>query len=61
MTERKLLCWGKMIAAFIFLFNPNFNLIDVLPDAVGYFLLLLAIRDAVGIFPHFGEAHSGCS
>ncbi len=61
MTKKKLFFWGKLIAAFVFLFNPNANLIDILPDAIGYLLLLLAIRNAQDIFPHFDEAYSGFS
>ncbi len=61
MTKKKLFFWGKLIAAFVFLFNPNANLIDILPDAVGYLLLLLAIRNAQDIFPHFDEAYKGFS
>lgn len=61
MTKKKLFFWGYMIAAFVFLFNPNANLIDVLPDAVGYLLLMLAIRNAQDVFPRFDEAYRGFS
>lgn len=61
MTKKKLFFWGYMIAAFVFLFNPNANLIDVLPDAVGYLFLMLAIRNAQDVFPRFDEAYRGFS
>ena len=32
-----------LIIAFIFLFNANINIIDVIPDIIGYVILLLAI------------------
>lgn len=35
--------FSAIIAGLIFLFNPNVNLIDVLPDAVGFGLLLYGI------------------
>ena len=35
--------FGAIIAGLIFLFNPNVNLIDVLPDAVGFGLILYGI------------------
>ena len=34
---------GAIIAGLIFLFNPNVNLIDILPDAVGFGLILYGI------------------
>ena len=61
MTKKKLFFWGYMIAAFVFLFNPNANLIDVLPDAVGYLFLMLAIRNAQDVFPRFDEAYRSFS
>ena len=38
---KKKLPWGILILAVIFLFNPNFSLIDPLPDFVGYALISL--------------------
>ena len=31
---------GYLIAGWIFLFNPTVNMIDVLPDVIGYILIL---------------------
>lgn len=35
--------WGLMALAFIFFFNPNIAVIDILPDFIGYLLLSLAL------------------
>lgn len=51
--------WGKIILALVFLFNPPINLIDILPDFIGYLLLMLAIKNAAVAFPHFDEAYRG--
>jgi len=59
MKTKKLFFWGRMFAALFFLFNPNVNLIDIFPDAIGYLLLMVSIRNAGNIFPHFDEAYKG--
>ncbi len=38
---KKKMPWGILLIAFIFLFNPNFSLIDPLPDFIGYALISL--------------------
>jgi hypothetical protein len=58
MKKKTLISWWKLIFGCILLFNPNINLIDVMPDALGYLLLLLAIQSASDTFPHFDEAYS---
>ena len=35
--------WGLMALAFVFFFNPNIGVIDILPDFIGYLLLSLAL------------------
>ncbi len=35
--------WGLMALAFVFLFNPNISVVDVLPDFFGYIILSLAL------------------
>ena len=35
---------GLWLPALLFLSNPNFHAIDLLPDAIGYLLLLAALR-----------------
>lgn len=53
----RVLSFGLLIAGAVFLCTPNFNLFDILPDAIGYALLLLAIRNASEVFPHFDTAY----
>ena len=35
--------WGLMALAFVFLFNPNISVVDILPDFLGYIILSLAL------------------
>jgi len=51
--------FGLMIAGMIFLCNPNINLLDILPDFIGYLLLAFSLAEAAETFPHFEEARSG--
>lgn len=44
-----------VILSLIFLFNPNVNLIDVLPDFVAYLLLVLAIGALSNAVPYLAE------
>lgn len=44
--------------AIFFLFNPNVNLIDVLPDCLAFLLLFLAIRQAAETVPYLAECKS---
>ncbi len=57
--KQKCFFWGRLLLALVFLFNPPLSLIDVLPDFVGYLLLMSAIRNAAAVFPHFDEAYRG--
>ena len=41
-SQNKCLSLSWCFLAAVFLFNPNFNIIDVLPDFIGYFFLVLA-------------------
>ncbi len=50
---------GLLIGAAIFLFNPNVNLLDILPDCIGFLLLIAAISRAADLVPHFEEARRG--
>ena len=54
---QRLLPFGLLIAGLVFLFNPTVNLIDPMPDAIGYALLILALRYTAEVFPHFDTAH----
>ena len=41
--KTNLLNLSLLVAAFLFLFNPNFIVIDILPDCIGYALLCAAL------------------
>ncbi|MBQ8858542.1 MAG: hypothetical protein IJ012_01970 [Clostridia bacterium] len=56
MKQKRILRPGLMIAAAFFLFNPNVNVFDILPDCFGYLLLLGGIRGLYELVPHFAEA-----
>ena len=47
---------GYIIAALFFLFNPDINIIDVLPDVFGYMLLCAGLSKLAFISPSFEEA-----
>lgn len=47
---------GAMIAAALFLFNPDIAVIDVLPDFIGYILLAFALRFVRDLSPHLESA-----
>ena len=50
--------YGSIIFAFIMIFNPNIQLIDVFPDFIGFFILAKAIEKAADAAPYFEEARS---
>ena len=35
--------WGLMAVSFVFLFNPNFAIVDFLPDIIGYIIMSVAL------------------
>ena len=45
--------------ALIFLATPNINLIDLIPDFIGYLLLMYSLSFAADAFPYFAEAKAG--
>ena len=45
-----------LIISFIFLFNPNISIIDVLPDFVGYILLCLALSKIADLNDYLFDA-----
>lgn len=55
-AKAKNLRTGCLFAAAFFLFNPNVTILDVLPDFIGYLLILRAISGLRDIVPHFEEA-----
>ncbi|MBE6536503.1 MAG: hypothetical protein E7673_00980 [Ruminococcaceae bacterium] len=50
--------FGWLIFAFVMIFNPNIQLIDVLPDFIGFFILAKFISRAADAAPYFEEARS---
>lgn len=55
-AKAKNLRTGCLFAAAFFLFNPNITILDVLPDFIGYLLILWGISGLRDIVPHFEEA-----
>ena len=51
--------YGLLLAGLFLLFNPNVNLVDPLPDAIAYLLLMHALNGAAELFPYFSEARDG--
>ncbi len=47
---------GFLIAGLIFLFNPHVAIIDVLPDAIGYGLILYGILPVSRVDPYFSDS-----
>ena len=50
--------WTRLswVVALVFLFNPNMHGVDILPDAVGYLLLIHALRRVATLDDSFAEA-----
>ncbi len=47
---------GAIIFALITLFNPNVNVVDFLPDFIGFFILARVFEKAADCAPYFEEA-----
>ncbi len=56
--NKKIIFWGRIVVALIFLFNPNIGLVDVLPDVIGYLLLFTALSKISMIDDRLGDAHA---
>lgn len=56
--NKKLIPWGRIVVALIFLFNPNIGLVDILPDVIGYLLLCSALAKISMIDERIGDAHA---
>ena len=50
---------GYLLAGFFFLFNPFYNVIDVLPDFIGYAFILCALAKLTILDPTLEEARRG--
>ena len=55
---RKKAIFPLIIISLVFLFNPNANLIDVLPDFIAYILLIFAIGPLSESVPYLAECKS---
>ena len=55
----KSLSFGLMLAAPFCLFNPEYSIIDPLPDFIGYILIVLALRKLRDVDSHLDAAASG--
>ena len=54
--RRKVIHFGMLSVGLFFLLNPNVNMIDVLPDAIGYLLILGAIGKLCDLCPELADA-----
>ena len=51
--------WGCLIAGFIILANPVIHVVDILPDAVGFFLIAAALTKTSYYVGYIGKARDG--
>lgn len=57
--KNSILRFGLLILGFVFLANPNINIIDILPDAIGCLLIYAAIFKAGDLYSEMEEAKRG--
>ena len=50
--------WKLIFVALIFLFNPSVNVVDILPDFVGYFIIAKLLVYPADVSPYFDEARA---
>lgn len=50
---------GYLIAAFVFLANPNIGIVDFLPDFIGYLLIVHALSVSSVLIPYWKDAVRG--
>ena len=60
-APKKRLGYGYFIAAVIFLANPCLNIIDILPDFLGYMFLLKGLEKWADLCPNVRDAVTGIS
>ena len=56
MKQKNIILWGRIIAAIVFFFNPNIGIVDVLPDFIGYILLVTALSKVAVIDDRISDA-----
>lgn len=55
-NRRSPIRFGMLTFGLLFLFTPNVNLFDLLPDCIGYYLLAQSITFASDVAPYFEDA-----
>ena len=60
-SSRKYLGFVFFAAAPFFLFNPDYAIVDFLPDLIGYVLIILSLRKMRDISSKLSEAYEGFS
>ncbi len=55
-TPKKELGYSYLIAAFVFLFNPCINVVDILPDFFGYVFLMRGLSKWADLCPNIADA-----
>lgn len=58
-TPKKELGYSYLIAAFVFLFNPCINVVDILPDFFGYIFLMKGLSKWADLCPNISDAMAG--
>ncbi len=58
MKQKNIILWGRIITAIIFFCNPNIGIVDILPDFIGYILLVTALSKVAAIDDRIGEAQA---
>ena len=48
--------YALLTASFVFLFNPNITIVDIMPDFIAWFILARLFERAANSAPHFEEA-----
>lgn len=48
----------NIVIAFVFLMNPCINIIDILPDFVGYLIIMRTIYAPAALYPQFRDAYT---
>ncbi len=56
LSLKRFFSFSLVAVGLLFLCNPNLSVVDVLPDAVGYFLLAAGITGISDVNPYFAEA-----
>lgn len=58
-NKNKCLGLSSIIWAFVFLFNPNLNIVDILPDFIGYAIICASISKLADMNEDISTAHKG--